>query len=172
MLGAAHGIILADDGVAAFEQEVERAHRTAAAIDPNDGAAPLEGGQAQHLFGLCDQVGQHLHEQGIARVERIADDLIVLTGQHPTLLASTSAARVAEVALDAVLGLLAGWHTGQVNIQHEPVGAKGVLGHLAMAMHERGQHLLQLIDVLDSGGVQRLLGHRLLGRPRAPGRPE
>jgi hypothetical protein len=168
LLGAAHGVILATHGVAAFEQEGERANRAAATIDANEGPAALEGGQAQHLFGAGDQVGQDLHEQGIARVERIADDLTILAGEDAARFSSPAAAGGAEVALDTLLSVLTGWHAGQVDIQHEPGGAKGVLCHLALAMHEHGEYLLHLLDVLGSGGVQRLLGYGLLGAACAP----
>ena len=134
------------------------------------GAPTLGGLQAQHRLGLLDEFGQHLHQQRVAGIERIEDDLAVLAGQHPALLASAAFAWVAEVAFDALLGPLAGRQAGQIDIQDEPLRAKGVVRHLAVALQQRGEHLLQLGHVVLGGGIQRLLGHRLLGAALAPRR--
>jgi hypothetical protein len=134
-----------------------------AAINAHNRGTAFGRIQIEHALRLLQQLRQTAIELAFALVEAIHNDLIVISRQHTSQLATATVLAMGEVTFGATLTLSSGGHPRHINIEQQFFSRVIVLITARMFLQDSTDGLTHLSDVLYATSIECPADRRLVG---------
>src|SRR5262245_16040586 len=148
--------------IALIEYPVDIDIIASAAINTHNRGAAASGIQREHSLRLLHQVWHGAIELAFAIVKTIRNDLVVISRQNSSQLATTTILAMGEVTFGATFTLSSGRHPRHINIEQQfflrvlvPIGARMLLQYVL----DRFTHLCDVLRTtrIECGADRRLI---------------